>query len=103
MRFCNDSGIPHSEFLEWDAADRAKTIAYMMEEAERCSMCGTADWEWEENKNAYTAVEHHCRGCMIEKAATVDKELIDGNTIRLVRSDSAAVAKLRMREQLFKE
>ena len=26
-------------------------------------MCGTAPWEWEENKFAFTAVDEFCQGC----------------------------------------
>ena len=63
MSYCYEHGIPHSKFLKWDPEDRAKTLAFALESALRCSMCGTASWEWEENKFAYTAVDEFCQGC----------------------------------------
>lgn len=101
MRFCNDNGIPHSEFLRWDAVDRAKQIAYMMEEGTRCSLCGTADWEWEENKRAYLPIEHFCRGCYIEKSYSEDQELLPGTTVRLAKSSDALVGKLEEKRKRF--
>jgi len=63
MGFCFERGIPHSVFLEWDPEDRAKILAYAIEQSSRCVSCGTASWEWEENRFAYTAVDEHCSGC----------------------------------------
>lgn len=64
MRFCNTIGIPHSTFLEeWSDEDRAKALAYMKYESQFCPSCGTAQWEWEEDKYAYEPVEEICPGC----------------------------------------
>lgn len=38
-------------------------MAYAQEKAERCGVCGTAEWEWKENKNAYHASRVTCFGC----------------------------------------
>lgn len=94
MRFCNANGIPHSEFLDWDAVDRSKAVAYLMEEAERCSMCGTADWEWDEDAKAYTPIEHFCRGCYLEKVYGEGREMKPGTTIRLAKTRSDIVRRL---------
>lgn len=63
MELCSSYGIPHSEFLSWQGEDRAKALAFVMERSLRCQVCGTAPWEWEEDRNAYTPVEHLCMGC----------------------------------------
>ena len=63
LAFCNEHGIPHSEFLAWDPLDRAKALGFMAYEGEKCALCGTADWEWEEDKFAYEPVLHQCWGC----------------------------------------
>jgi hypothetical protein len=35
----------------------------MTYETEKCALCGTADWEWEEDRFAYEPVLHQCWGC----------------------------------------
>lgn len=35
----------------------------MQEKAEICAMCGTAEWQWAEDENAYEASVHICKGC----------------------------------------
>lgn len=63
MAYCGPRGIPHSEFLSWPLDDQAKALGWMAEDAQKCSECGTADWEWMEDPNAYHAGPHVCRGC----------------------------------------
>jgi len=59
--------IPHSEFMAWDSVDQAKAIAFHLHEAEKCTLCGTADWEWDPEQGgarfAYEPVEKVCMGC----------------------------------------
>lgn len=62
MDYCGPRGIPHSEFLAWDVDDQAKALGWMAEEAQRCS-CGTAEWEWAEDPNAYEYAVKVCMGC----------------------------------------
>ena len=81
MKFCNDNGIPHSRFLAWSMEDRGKAIGYMLHEGERCGMCGTAQWEWNENKFAYEPYEYICRGCEIKAASRGDHQ--DGKYVIL--------------------
>jgi hypothetical protein len=71
--------------LQWDPEDKAKVIAYMLENALRCSMCGTAEWEWEENRFAYTPVDKFCRGCY-QKSVFGDQEggSLPGTNVTLV-------------------
>lgn len=78
MRFCNQHGIPHSEFLKWDDEDRAKALAYEIYSAQMCQMCGTAKWEWDEEQGgsrfAYEPVEEICPGCERKEWARDDKD-----------------------------
>lgn len=85
MSYCHEKGIPHSKFLDWDPEDRAKALAFSLEQSSRCSMCGTAPWEWEENKFAYTAVDEFCKGCY-QKAVFSDQESrsLPGTNVKLV-------------------
>jgi hypothetical protein len=84
MSYCVEKGMPHSTFLEWSPEDRAKTLAYLYEQAERCTLCGTASWEWEENRFAYDVSEKFCRGCYIKAVSTDDRSALPGTTIELV-------------------
>lgn len=67
LGYCFDHGIPHTQFLAWPAEDRAKMVSYAMEKSLRCTMCGTADWEWDDEEGdgrfAYAAVHEVCHGC----------------------------------------
>lgn len=99
MQFCDEHGIPHSQFLEWDPDSRAKALAFLIEKAERCALCGTAGWEWEENRRAYTPVEHFCMGCYLKSALEDDAGSSPGTTIRLVSSQSQAAAQRLMKQR----
>lgn len=72
MSYCNEHGIPHSRFLEWDPEDRAKAIAFALEKAQVCSMCGTAEWEWHEDRRAYLPVVEVCPGCQLKETMRDD-------------------------------
>ena len=77
--------MPHSALLEWDDEDRAKLTAHLLEESSRCSRCGTAAWEWDDDKFAYSTAMHHCRGCFLLEAASEDqKDPIPGSTMVLI-------------------
>lgn len=92
LAFCNDHGIPHSVFLSWDPVDRAKALAYLVEKGQACDLCGTAEWEWEENRRAYTPVEHFCMGCYLKAALQEETSNMPGTTVRLASSSSQAAA-----------
>jgi hypothetical protein len=98
MMFCNEHGIPHSKFLKWKPDDRAKALAYKLEEGLRCSMCGTASWEWEENKFAFTAMEEFCPGCY-QKSIFSDQQgsSLPGTNVKLVPTTPQLTAQMRMK------
>jgi hypothetical protein len=95
MSFCYEQGIPHSEFLSWEPEDRAKTLAFALEQATRCSMCGTAPWEWEESRFAYTVVDEFCQGCY-QKSVYNDTESssLPGTNVKLVPTTPMMKAKM---------
>ena len=97
MSYCHEKGIPHSAFLEWDPEDRAKILAYSMETGGRCSSCGTAPWEWEENKYAYTAIDEFCTGCY-QKSVFSDQESrsLPGTNVKLVPTTPLTKAKMQV-------
>jgi hypothetical protein len=63
MAYCGPRGIPLSRFLNWPVDDQAAALWWMAEDRLRCSRCGTAEWEWEEQLDAYAAEPRTCPGC----------------------------------------
>lgn len=100
MGYCYEKAIPHSVFLNWSAEDRSKVLAYAMEQSQRCTGCGTAPWEWEENKFAYTAVDEFCPGCY-QKSLFQDGESrsLPGTSVKLIPTTPALKAKLQVAEK----
>lgn len=84
MGWCADHGLPHSALYEWEDEDRAKLHAYLLEESLRCTMCGTAKWEWEANKHAYTPEDDFCQGCYLKAKQAEDNDSLDGTTVILI-------------------
>ena len=84
MRWCSEHGLPHSALLAWEPDDRAKLTAHLLDEGARCSMCGTAPWEWEADPFAYEPVQETCRGCMLREAAQDDVSQGRGQRVVLV-------------------
>ena len=66
-------------------------VAVSLERAERCTMCGTASYEWEEDPFAYEAVRVSCPGCMRRETLQEDsgESALKGVSVRL---HSAAMA-----------
>ena len=98
MSYCHEQGIPHSKFLKWDAEDRAKVLAYTMESSIRCNMCGTAPWEWEENKFAFTAVDEFCQGCY-QKSIYSDTQgsSLPGTNVKLIPTTPRLTAQMALK------
>jgi hypothetical protein len=98
MTYCYEKGIPHSRFLKWDAEDRAKVVAYAFESSLRCQMCGTAKWEWEENKFAFTAVDEFCQGCY-QKSVFSDTQgsSLPGTNVKLIPTTPQLTAQMAMK------
>jgi hypothetical protein len=84
LEWCTDKGIPHSEFLSWSPEDRAKVLASLLESRKRCPSCGTSDWEWEEDRGAYQAMQHVCQGCKVLYAAEEETDTALGARMILV-------------------
>lgn len=110
MRVCHDYGIPHSTFLDWSIEDRHKAIAYLLEEAIRCQMCGTSDWEWDPNQGgkrlAYEPVEKICWGCYYKARATEEDSSMPGSSVTLVPTSGIEYARSlvnRQRMQMMEE
>jgi hypothetical protein len=78
--------------------DRAKMLAFVAEEATRCQLCGTAQWEWDEDQFAYAPIEQHCRGCYLKRMAEDDSgSSLPGTTVNLIPTDSPEYRRLQSR------
>jgi hypothetical protein len=64
-------------------------------------LCGTARWEWEENKRAYVPVEQMCPGCYAKESLSEITGSSPGTTVRLVASGSREAAEriVRMKKE----
>lgn len=108
MSYCYDHAIPHSKFLQWEPEDKAKVMAYAMEKASRCMQCGTAPWEWEENKFAYTAVEELCMGCYQKSVySEAESRSLPGTNVKLIpmtpELKAQMLVKARKRERMMRK
>lgn len=99
MSYCFERGISHGEFLAWSGEDRAKTLAYALEQASRCQLCGTAQWEWDENRFAYEAEEQFCQGCYMKHVASEGNNNLPGTTVELVPVTELSRAQKTVRAQ----
>jgi hypothetical protein len=98
MDYCGPNGIPLSTFLSWPIDDQEAALWWQAEKQVPCSNCGTAEWEWEEDPNAYEIAKSVCKGCAMIQAAQKEAEakpggmkftiaeMFPGMKIRLVRS-----------------
>jgi hypothetical protein len=85
---------------QWSGEDRSKVVAYLMEQAIRCDMCGTAPWEWEENKFAYEAIDHFCKGCYLKSIfSTSESESLAGTNVQLIPVTSQRLAERQVNEE----
>lgn len=87
LQYCNEHGLPHSQFLTWHPDDRAKALAFTLEKAAHCVMCGTADWEWDPEQGgkryAYEAVHKLCQGCLRKESESESSDRRAGFSIEL--------------------
>lgn len=106
MSYCVEKGIPHDQWLSWSEESRAKHIAYLLEQAEVCQLCGTAEWEWIENNFAYEPTEQFCRGCYLKEVSSEGAGKLPGTTVTLtpvtplLRAEQAVVRQRRARLKL---
>jgi len=84
VAWCSEHGLPHSSLLSWDPEDRAKLTAYLVESAQKCVMCGTSPWEWEDDRFAYEGALHQCWGCYVKDSASEEEEMLPGAQVVLV-------------------
>lgn len=77
--------------MSWAPEDQAKAMAYRIEDGTRCQMCGTSDWEWDDNKFAYEPVSHFCRGCYLKDTHQKDGQTLEGTTTVLLPSDQISM------------
>lgn len=91
MAYCGPRGIALSDFLQWQEDDQQAALAWQADQSERCSHCGTAEWEWVEDPNAYATEVRVCRGCNLrgheERSLQRNKtaEHMPGIYVRLVK------------------
>ena len=95
VAWCAERGLPHSAILNWDAEDRAKLMAHLLEQSYICNQCGTSSLEWEKDMDAYEAVVTMCRGCLIKDAANDDAPDIPGARVTLVPAATAEKIRLK--------
>lgn len=98
LRWCSERGIPHSQFLSWPVDDRVKVMAHLLEEAERCSMCGTAAFEWDADQFAYVAAVHVCKGCALREQSREMAADTAGASVVLVSGEAKKAELARQRE-----
>jgi len=73
-----------------------------MERAQRCTMCGTASYEWQEDPFSYTPVFHTCVGCQKKELLSEDDTpRVKGTTVRLV--PKAEAERLRLEQERMLE
>lgn len=65
-------------------------MAYLLEEGSKCQQCGTAAWEWEEDRYAYEPSVHQCWGCYLKDLSRDDIQGMAGGRIVLVPKHVAA-------------
>lgn len=74
-------------------------MAYAIEQSSKCTMCGTASWEWEQNKFAYTAMDEFCQGCY-QKSVFSDQESnksLPGTSVKLVPTTPLVKAQMQIK------
>ena len=101
MDYCYEKAIPHSVYLDtWSPEDRAKVAAYVLEKGTRCVSCGTAPWEWEENRFAYTPIEELCKGCYQKSVfAEENNRSLPGTQIRLMPTTPQLKAQMQVQAE----
>lgn len=76
-------------------------MAHLLEDAERCTLCGTSSWEWEENQYAYDIEERFCKGCYLKHVASDDRSTLPGTTVALVpNSEDHRVAQAKVARRI---
>lgn len=64
-------------------------MAHLLDEGGRCGMCGTYEWEWQEDRWAYTPATRLCHGCQLLDAAREDYKPSPGMRLVLIPKEAA--------------
>lgn len=95
MEYCGPRGIPLSTFLQWPPDDQLAALSWSSEDRVRCPHCGTAEWEWEEDGDAYRAEPRVCRGChrrgVEEQQLRKQETAMPGIYVRLTKDHKGGV------------
>ena len=70
-------------------------VAVALERADRCTMCGTAAYEWDEDPYAYEAVSFSCPGCLRRETLQEDSASGAGKGVSVRLLSSAAADRAR--------
>lgn len=65
----------------------------MLEKGQECGQCGTSTWQWEQDGQAFVAVQHVCMGCAAKarmQEGNADALKVPGSSVKLVTRDTAA-------------
>ena len=74
-------------------------MAFSIEDSLNCGLCGTSEWEWEEDKKAYAPVEQFCMGCYIKTVYSDSIDSSPGVTVQLGPTKTIEHAKRLMDEK----
>lgn len=70
-----------------------------MEKSSHCTMCGTAEWEWELDRFAYEPVVKICRGCEIKESVSDQTNRQPGLSVELASSRGIEAARRAQAQQ----
>jgi hypothetical protein len=76
LAWCEEHGIPPSEFRTWSDDDQDEVLGFRREKAKVCQ-CGTHPDEWERDRNAYTIEIYECPGCRQLELARAELSKMD--------------------------
>ncbi len=61
-------------------------------------MCGTAKWEWDESRFAYTAIDEFCQGCYMKSVySNQESSDLPGTNVKLVPTTKIMSAKSKVK------
>ena len=84
--------------LAWAPDDRIKLLAILSEDSLRCTLCGTAEYEWTD-QYAFVPSVNVCKGCQMRENARDMAKDVPGGTIVLLSGAAKKEELARQREQ----
>lgn len=64
VRYCAKTGIPHSQFRAWPAADRDLVLAYELLRVETCPGCGVPEEDMRGHHSEWEVRQRQCGRCL---------------------------------------